>query len=153
MTEAFTKKEIKSLCDLYMEGELSRKEERMLFLLLDSLDNISPEQKLIRNLMIAEKKIFINDSAKKPRHWIYSGIVASLLVLCSISIPLIWRSDFNEGSYIVWQNGEKITGERAKEMVEEKQFEDMEMIRKIMRQQREMLKRNFASVNMEEYDY
>ena len=154
MNNKFTDKELSDLCRLYLEGRLSRQEERMLFYILNNTEDLNEEGKRIKGLMMAEKSIFFSyKGQRRKRRIYYSGIAAAVIAICAIAIPVFMSHYSVEDTYVVWQDGERITGDKAKEMAEASQQEDMEMIRNVMRQHREMMKRNFASVNMDDFDY
>ena len=154
MKRNFTLRQIEDLCNLYLEGQLSRKEENMLRLILKNARNLPEEGKKTLRIMDYEEKIFTFKKERKTFSWRYSPIAASILILIAFTIPFFgdYNQDVNEESFTVWQDGRKITGEEARKIAEENQKENMEMMRQIMKQQRELLKRNFAAVNMEDYD-
>lgn len=149
-----TKEEILRLCQLYMDGQLTKEEENALFLVLSHESALPQEATKTLCLLQVERKVF-QTGAIHSRHFLrYSSIAAVLIALIAIAIPFYGNiSTAEDETFVVWQDGEKITGEKARKLVEENQQIDMEMIRQVMRQQREMLKRNFASVNMDDYDY
>lgn len=154
MTEnKFTDQEINHLCDLYLEGQLSREEEKALFKILSEGEALTENAKTSFKIMTAEYSLFDKRTKRKKLRWIYSSVAAVALIACSVSIPLAIRHhEVSKDVYVIWQDGQQITGEEAREMAEESQKQDMEMIRQLMRQQREMMKRNFAIVNMDDYD-
>ena len=149
--QEFTTQEIQTLCRLYSQGLLSRKEENLLNkilpLHLDSQEAVSTLE-----MMETEKLIFSKRKKKLSRIRIYSSVAAAVLIICGITIPLAVKHSTPDETFVVWQNGEKITGEEARKIAEENQQVDMEMIRQLMRQQREMMKRNFASLN-DDFDF
>lgn len=154
MKTNITLRQVDYLCSLYLEGKLSRKEEKALYYILENAVNLTEENNLVLNLMKAEKKVFSSQKNRKALAWRYSSIAASVLILTSLALPLFNGVNTKEKGecFVVWQDGKKITGEEAKKIAEESQKADMEMIRRIMKQQRELLKRNFAVVNMEDFD-
>lgn len=145
--------ELKILEDLYMEGALSREEEKALYLILESDPDLSRKDKDFFKILEIERKVFATSSQKKNFRIPYMAAAAVLMVFAVAFISIKFSYSSPAGSeYTVWQNGEKLSEDEAKKIAEENQQIDMEMIREVMRNQREMLKRNFASVNMEEYD-
>ena len=149
-----SKEEILQLCQLYMDGQLTKEEENALFLVLSHESALPQEATKTLCLLQAERKVFQTEAIHRRHFLRYSSIAAVLIVLIAIAIPFYGNiSTAEDETFVVWQDGEKITGEKARKLVEENQQIDMEMIRQVMRQQREMLKRNFASVNMDDYDY
>ena len=153
MNNKLSENELSLLCDLYLKGQLSRKEEKMLYLILTHLPEPNKKMEDIKEMMEYEKKAFLPSKSSSRFKLYFSGAAASLLAICAIAFTLIVSFNKSESSYTVWEDGVKITGERAKEITDESQREDMEMIRCIMKQHREMMKQNFASANMDEIDY
>lgn len=152
-TLSFNKKELEDLCILYREGHLSREEEKFLHMVLSDSTDLSEEASDTLKLMDAEKLVYSKKRRNFKSRWVYSSVAASILIACGIAIPVtIHHSHKTDETFVVWQDGKRITGKEAKEIAEENQRENMEMMRQIMKQQREMMKRNFASVNMDEYD-
>lgn len=154
MHKSFSSKEMEILRNLYMEGRLSKEEERALYVMLASSPQLSKENLALFHLMKTERKSFTGNTGKNARRHFFSVAAASILLLVSITFFSIgfFAPSHQEANYTVWQNGEKLSDEESKKIAEENQQSDMEMIRQVMRSQREMLKRNFASVNMEEYE-
>lgn len=151
----FTNEELTILCSLYLEGKLSKKEEKSLFLFLEMSDDLPIECKDTFNLMKIEKIVFSKSKEKKSRVWKFSSVAAAVLILVSlVSFFNIDTSTPNkEDTFIVWENGEQITGEEARKIAEKQQEEKMMMIREIMKKQRELMKRNFASADLNDADY
>lgn len=152
----FSKKEIEALCFLYKEGRLSRSEEKSLRLVLEQTPDLTRVATETLALMDIEDMVFTTKEKKNKKvwKWTFSSIAAAILIACGVALPITihyYRSA--DENFVVWQNGEKITGEEAQKLAEESQLEDMEMIRQIMKQQREMMKRNFASVNMDDFEF
>lgn len=147
----FSRKEIDALCTLYEESKLSLEEENSLYILLNQRRDLSPEAVKTLRLMRVERSVVAkNKSGAKP--WIKKwAVAAAAAVLVAVSVPyLISTGDSpDEAYYVVWQNGKKITGEKAKKMVEESQKIDMEMLRKAMREQREMMRGTYAATDTE----
>lgn len=155
MTYNLSKQEIETLRNLYIEGKLSREEEKALFLFLSSPHSLSMEEENLFELMQIEKEIFSAVKINKSRkNQFVSLVAASIILVISLALfsSIYLIKDSKEEIYTVWQNGEKLSEEEAKRVAEENQQQDMEMIRQVMRNQRNMIKRNFASVNMEDYD-
>ena len=152
----FTHDELSMLCSLYMEGKLSKNEEKQLYLLLEKSVALPDDCENVLNLMKVEEKVFSKRKNKTGRVWKYSSVAASFLVVVAL-IAILQRtpstSSDNEEIFIVWQDGKKIEGEEARRIAEEEQLKHMQMIREIMKKQREMLKRNFASADLNEADF
>lgn len=151
----FTHDQIAYLCSQYLAGQLSRLEEKSLYLILKESDSLTDGEREILALIEAESQIYRPTARLKPRKWLYSGVAAGVCALTAISIPLYLNhlSNQTDETYVVWENGKQITGDEARQKAEEKQKEDMEMIRIMMKQQREMMKRNYASIDADQYDY
>lgn len=149
----FTSKESEILCSFYINGMLSRNEEKALFLYLQNVNNLSIKEKQVYNLIKAERNLFLKKTKNHKKIWIYSSAAAVILAVCGITIPLVLRNDSHDNEqFVVWKNGVYITGDEAKKIAEENQESDMQMIRQIMKQHREMMKRNMATLD-EEYEF
>lgn len=147
-------KEIENLEILYLNGELTKEEEKALFLVLNSTEKLSGKGKSLLEMMKIEKKIYDGSRKRSYKSYYFSMAAASVILLFSVGLLTFHNLGFGqkEETYIVWQNGERLSEDEAKKIAEEQQQNDMEMIRQVMRCQREMIKRNFASVDMENYD-
>lgn len=150
-----SQEELNKLCFLYMEGQLSKNEENCLYEVLNNKEKLEALPESVLHVMRAEKQAFKKKGFKSRHKWILSGAAAAILVLVAVVLPVFGDTSSSDSSdsFVVWQDGKKITGEEAKKMAEESQQIDMEMIRQIMRQQREMMKQNYASVNIDDYDF
>lgn len=149
--------EIKILCELYKEGELNVNEEKALRAVLKSFESLPLEARETLSLMNWEKKLTATGGLKRgsnekvlKRWWVAATIV--LLLGIGTSLAIINLNGNVQEEYIVWQNGKKITGKEAKRMVEESQQIDMELLRKVMREQREMIHGFYASTDPEFYE-
>lgn len=150
----FTKEEISTLCSLFMDGKLSRDEEKFLQLILENTEDLSPQASTVLKLMKAEKNIFSKSrSNNKARRWRYASVAAAILILGGFAISswiyLTPKPEYEE-TFIVWQDGKRIEGEEARKIAEEEQQRHMQMIREVMKKQRELMKRNFASADLNE---
>lgn len=150
----FSNEELIGLCSLFMEGKLTKEEENALYIVLSQEAMLPEECESILKVMQAERNIFKEKTLNKKLIKL-STVAAAVLALAAIGLPFfcdVKYTDKNENC-VVWQDGKKITGEEAKQILEENQRIDMEMIRQLMRQQREMMKQNFGYVNMDDYDF
>lgn len=149
----FTRSEIDALCDLYQDGRLSRNEEKALERILEDSDGLSSIGRETLRLIRAENLLFSHKN-RRNRIWRYCVAASVAVIVGCLAYQLLSSPGTDDKeTFIVWQNGEKITGERARKIAEECQEIDMEMIRQVMKQQREMMKINYASVEVENYEY
>lgn len=154
----FSNEELSKLCHFFLEGKLTREEEKALGLILSQRSSLSEECKSVLKIIASEAKIYKRPYHRKRRILRISGMAAAaaaVLALIAVALPYrdnINRADENE-RFVVLQEGKMITGEEARKLNEERQRLDMEMVRQVMRQQRELMKQNFAYTNIEDYDF
>lgn len=151
-----TDKELSILCRLYLSGQLNRKEEKMLFAILSNSQNLHDECKEVLRLMSVENRVFAKP--KRSGTKLFVGLAAASVTLIAIIAGLQFlnrnqRADtLDNDTYVVLQNGTKLTGPEAQRLAEERQKEDMETLRIILREQRKSLKLEVASAEMDKFE-
>ena len=150
--------ETEVLCDLYLEARLSRREEEALALLLTHSPRLSPKMQEVLKVMALENAMGAKaPAARSPRRW-WVGVAAALLVAAMVGLFTMRRYGSvaqplpDEGTFVVWQNGQKITGPEARKIAEEREQIDMEMLRKVMREQRKILRGTYAAMDPDELE-
>lgn len=152
--KTFTIRDIYNLCVLYNEGKLSKDEENTLYTLLQNRKPLPAycHQTLIS--MEVEKNVYnpaVKVLKKKKSPLLKWSVAAAAVLFVVIGAgALIGNKKADEGTYVVWKDGHKYTGQEAKEMAEDSQFTDMDMLRTVLRQQREMMRRNYATNDIDE---
>lgn len=144
----FKPEEIDMLCQLYLDGQLSRQEEVSLRCLLLSQGHLSQLGQLVLRLMIAERQFALSVKKKNPgKIWWSVGVVASVALLISVGcFYLIPRQvDDSDQTYVVWVDGQKIVGDEARIIAEKSQREDMEMFRNLMARHRDFIDEDFRN--------
>ena len=153
----FTTEEIEALCNLYMEGQLSIAEEKALLRILIHNDDLSASMKGTLDVMNAEKDLYGGkEKRKRNKFKLYTtSIAASLIVVAGVAIAVVFltRASIDDAHYTVWLHGVELNDEDAQRLAEKNQQEDMDLIRDVMRQKRELMKQNFASVDSEEINF
>lgn len=150
----FTVREIYNLCVLYNEGKLSKDEENVLY---GMLQNRTPLPAYCHQTLISmevEKNVYnpaLKVLKKKRSPFLKWSVAAAAVLFVAVGAgALIGDKKSDDSSYVVWKDGKKYTGQEAKEMAEDSQFTDMDMLRTVLRQQKEMMRRNYAINDIED---
>lgn len=154
----FSIAEIEALCDLYFEARLSHREEEALATLLGDNSALTPKMSETLKVMALEDATGLKKQpiARRARHRWIAGVAASFLILATAALSVFLKpvatDNTDDGTYVVWQNGQRITGAEAKKLAEEREQIDMEMLRKVMREQRKALHGTYASIDADEIE-
>ena len=157
----FTNAEIEVLCRLYEDCALTREEESALEKMLEQESDLPETARETLRLMKAQRALAVKANPRKNRWSKVMGVAASLVVgvMAALTFSLIGTGNDNpvtdsdsDAIFVVWQNGRCITGEEARRIALEQECNDLEMMRIVLKSQRELLKVTYASVDPEYVD-
>lgn len=150
----FSPNELRTLCSLYLEAQLTRREEIALMHYLMHKESLDTYEQHVLQVMKAEYTLALQ---KEPRHkyrpLLYAAAAIVLPVMIFIGISMFrHQPQIDTATYTVWIDGQQIRGDSAKKLVEECESIDMESLRKVMKLQREMFKLTYGAVNPDEVE-